>query len=566
MGPLLFYLLKSACCLTIFHLLFRIFFRRDTLFRANRVLLLVGTWVCAVLPFIELDGVGSGLWQQPVSAVRHLLVEEERDDALVGKNSREWGETAFSMEVPAFRQMIGKEAYPVRGTGRFPWIAVLGILYMVGAACMLFFFLFSTWRMFELIRRYPRHDCGKYQLVVCPEKLSSFSWGKFIVLSQEDYDNCADEVLLHEQMHLRYRHTLDLLWMEVLLVVQWFNPIAWLLMRDLRELHEFEADNGVLTYGIDATQYQLLLVKKSVGTRLYSMANGFNHSKLKNRINMMLKRRTNSWARLKVMLFVPVAAGTLMAFAQPEVKETVAQMVKPECTTTGTGVRDSLGYDEWELLEQYFQRKAEEAYPGKTAESWEGKGLWRLCVNINNKMMLGGDFVSDVSDLRLRWTKILRQGYREAVNTKDRQKLPKMLVLYDAGALVSEMRSYLQIVKEVYEEVHSEIAAQAGGMAEAQLDDLLPVAVYISNPAYKNVAKYRTPSDVPLPIEVTFLRSDGNPLSETLKNLTLDELTQAVIRYKGKSQNMTISIKAGDNAKMAVMNDAKGIIREIYSE
>ena len=74
MGPLLFYLLKSACCLTIFHFLFRIFFRRDTLFRANRVLLLVGTWVCVVLPFIELDGVGSGLWQQPVSAVRHQLL------------------------------------------------------------------------------------------------------------------------------------------------------------------------------------------------------------------------------------------------------------------------------------------------------------------------------------------------------------------------------------------------------------------------------------------------------------------------------------------------------------
>ncbi|MDE5710063.1 MAG: M56 family metallopeptidase, partial [Bacteroides sp.] len=403
-----------------------------------------------------------------------------------------------------------------------------------------------------------------YQLIICPEKISSFSWGKFIVLSQEDYDNYADEILLHEQMHLCYRHTLDLLWMEVLLVVQWFNPAVWLLMRDLRELHEFEADNGVLTYGIDATQYQLLLVKKSVGTRLYSMANGFNHSKLKNRINMMLKRRTNSWARLKVMLFVPVAAGTLMAFAQPEVRETVAQMVKSECTTIGMGVQDSIGYDEWELLEQYFQRKTEEAYPGKTADSWEWESLWQFFINYKDQLMLGNDRVQDTRQLRLRWADILRKRYREALEKNDRSKLPKLCVRYDNGSTVFAVRSSLRVIKEAYEQVHVEIRAQYG---DAAPDSLLPIAVYKKVPRiYKNQAKYRTPSDVPLPIEVTFLRSDGKQLSETLKNLTLDELTQAVIRYKGKSQNMTISIKADDNVKMAVMNGAKEIIREIYSE
>lgn len=67
--------------------------------------------------------------------------------------------------------------------------------------------------------------------------------------------------MLHEQMHLHYHHTADLLWMQAIIVLHWFNPAAWLLMRELREVHEFEADNGVLLHGIDATQYQLLLVK-----------------------------------------------------------------------------------------------------------------------------------------------------------------------------------------------------------------------------------------------------------------------------------------------------------------
>ena len=68
--------------------------------------------------------------------------------------------------------------------------------------------------------------------------------------------------------------------MQIFLLVYWFNPVVWLLKRELQEVHEFEADNGVINTGIDATKYQLLLVKKAVGTRLYSMANGFNHSKL----------------------------------------------------------------------------------------------------------------------------------------------------------------------------------------------------------------------------------------------------------------------------------------------
>ena len=202
--------------------------------------------------------------------------------------------------------------------------------------------------MRQLFCCYPSERQQGFRLIVCPLKKGSFSWGRTIVLSQEDYRNNREAILLHEQMHLHYHHTADLLWMQAIIVLHWFNPAAWLLMRELREVHEFEADNGVLLHGIDATQYQLLLVKKSVGTRLYSMASGFGHSKLKQRINMMLKKRTNRLARLKLLLFVPVVSGTLYAFARPEVKNAVEQMVKPP---VGTQSQDTVRLDERELLE-----------------------------------------------------------------------------------------------------------------------------------------------------------------------------------------------------------------------
>lgn len=566
----MFYLFKSTLCLTLLCLLFRLFFRTDTLFRTNRLLLLGGTLCCVLLPLWEFSIAEGHLWQQPVSVVRSVLTMEVAPHVAVAEAEVSFTKDVFDGIGQTDQMASGNEAYFVFPSFVSLWRPALSTLYLTGAFVVFLLYLFSFVRMFRLIHRSPQRRYGKYRLVLCPERIPSFSWGNCIVLSQEDYENCADEVLLHEQMHLRHRHTWDLLWMEMLSVLHWFNPAVWLLMRDLRELHEFEADNGVLKYGIDATQYQLLLVKRTVGTRLYSMANGFNHSRLKNRINMMLKKRTNGWARLKLLLFVPVTAGTLMAFAQPEVKKTVEQLVKPESVTTVAGRQDSAHYDEWELLEQYFQRKTEESYPGKTADSWNEKSVWNLFINCRDQMMLGKEaLMSDVELLRVRWAEALRKSYLESVRKNDRSGLPKLCITYDRGASMLMVRSCLRVIKEAYKQVHDEIRTQLGDTATADLDHLLPIALYWKTPrSYYEPTKYRTPMDVPVPIEVTFIRSDGSPLSEKLKNATLEELKQTLMRHKAEiqSKGLSVSLKVDDSARMAIVNDVKEVIREACSE
>ena len=106
---------------------------------------------------------------------------------------------------------------------------------------------------------------------------------------------------------------------SVCIFFQWFNPASWLLKQELQNIHEYEADESVIREGVNARQYQLLLIKKAVGTRLYSMANSFNHSKLKKRITMMLKEKSNPWARLKYLYVLPLAAIAVTAFARPEI-------------------------------------------------------------------------------------------------------------------------------------------------------------------------------------------------------------------------------------------------------
>ena len=312
MALFLLYIIKSSICLTIFYLFFILVMRSSTFFRFNRITLLTGTLACMLLPFFSITVSEKQLAQMPIQALSEILDGDRIQEIPMHP------ETSAAIEG-----MLTKEASPA-----FCWspASVTGGIYIIGTIITLGFILSSFLRMWQIIRNAPRKRENGYWLIVVPYPVHSFSFGKYIVLTEEDYQQNSI-ILTHEQMHLRYHHTLDSLWFMIITILYWFNPVVWLMRLEMQQLHEYEADEGVIKQGIDATQYQLLLVKKAVGTRLYSMANGFNHSKLKKRITMMLKERTNGWARLKLLIVVPVVMGTMLVFAHPEVKETLEDVI-----------------------------------------------------------------------------------------------------------------------------------------------------------------------------------------------------------------------------------------------
>ena len=273
MGAFLFYLLKSGCCLVIFYIFFKLMMSRSTFFRFNRITLLVGLSGCTLLPLIELTTTEETFLHTPLYAIHEILQSTEQ--------------VMSNPEEPGNEILLSEKNTEISSLN---WIPVtLGTIYGAGTLLTFVWLSVSTCRLAQLIRMSEKKRYGNYILVIPRQPIASFSWGRYIVVSASDYSRQSEEVLLHEMMHLRNHHTLDLLFMQIFLLVHWFNPVIWLLKRELQEIHEFEADNGVINTGVDATKYQLLLVKKAVGTRLYSMANGFNHSKLKKRITMMLK-------------------------------------------------------------------------------------------------------------------------------------------------------------------------------------------------------------------------------------------------------------------------------------
>ncbi len=562
MGTILFYIFETTLCLTILYFLFRLFFRKDTLFRTNRFLLLMGTVVCTSLPLLQIDVPQYTTLQLPITAVRHLLTEKDVNIERKGSVDEKhlFGETNLFV--------AGKgddtEENHANVIHTIPVTLLLGGCYFIGALVVFTFLLFSTIRMRRLIHSYPACNYGKYKLIICPEKIVSFSWGNTIVLSQEDYERNPGEILLHEQMHLQHRHTWDLLWMECIMILHWFNPNAWLLMRELREVHEYEADNGVINNGIDATEYQLLLVKKSVGTRLYSMACGFNHSKLKNRITMMLKRRTNNWARLKLLLFVPVAAGTLYAFARPEVKKTMGQAINTSVSVKQNPVQES----ELQQLEAFFERKAEDAVGGKKEYQIENptETFHSFFVNMNNKMMLNQELIKeyDVETLSVRLKDLLRKEYRKVANT-DKKLISGLFVRYDRGSSSTAITSYLRTIKEAYLQVRGEISKELGGVSEARLDSLLPIFVSFGEPKVYS-SKYKTASDVFLPIEVSLYPRGGT--SSVIKNPSLQELELKLKDYKtiANSDGLSVGLKFDKDVTMGIVQDVKEVIRKTLSD
>ena len=168
-----------------------------------------------------------------------------------------------------------------------------------------------------------------------------FSWMNHIVISEKDYEENGHNILLHEQAHIACCHSWDVLWLSLVEVLQWFNPFIWMLSKEMQDVHEYEADLCVLRKGINAKDYQLLIIQKAAGPSSSAFANGFNHSSLKKRITMMIKEKSNPWARAKYLYLLPVAAICMIACtqspkstdkAEPEVKFTKVEVEKEEVT------------------------------------------------------------------------------------------------------------------------------------------------------------------------------------------------------------------------------------------
>ena len=308
MGIFFVYILKSSVCLVVFYLFYRLLLSRETFHRFNRVALLSILLLSCLLPLVE------------------VTVEEQTEVHQTMMTLEQWLMLADMMNTADATDLQVEEV-------TVTWIQVALLVYLAGILLFALRNGYSLLKLGGLLKFGRKENLSKYidggekvTLIVHDRDIAPFSWMKCIVISEKDLDENGREILIHELAHIQNRHSWDLLVADICIFFQWFNPASWLLKQELQNIHEYEADETVIEKGVDAKQYQLLLIKKAVGTRLYSMANSFNHSKLKKRITMMLKEKSNPWAKLKYLYILPVAAIAVTAFARPEISETAEEI------------------------------------------------------------------------------------------------------------------------------------------------------------------------------------------------------------------------------------------------
>ena len=290
MGIFFVYILKSSVCLTLFYLAYRWLLSKETFHRFNRMALLSLLVLSHLIPFIEVTV------QEIPEVSQPFLVLEESMQTIETNRLDVWNET------------------PTR-------FSCNTLVLQVYAAGFLFFIVRHLWslvRMVCLLRtgRKEKTTDG-ITLYIHQAQVAPFSWMKNIAITEEDLNKHGTTILLHEQAHIRKGHSWDLLLAQVCTFAQWFNPAAWLLKADLQVVHEYEADEWVIENAMDASTYQLSIIERVVGTRLFTIANSFNRGLLTKRIAMMNKDKSHPWARLKFLSVLPLVVLALTAFARP---------------------------------------------------------------------------------------------------------------------------------------------------------------------------------------------------------------------------------------------------------
>ena len=278
------YDLKVAVLLAVFYMFYRLMLARETFHRVNRIILLLTAVASFVLPLC-------------VITIHETVTMQRAAQVAVG---------SFQVDM-----MNEEPATPL-------WQIVLPILFIIGMMVTLVHTLSSLFRIIRIIRhseRYPQTD-GTTICVTGNASLAPFSWMHYIVMNRSDYETSDAAILAHERGHIRLHHSWDLLLVDTLTALQWFNPAMWMLRSDLRAIHEYEADAAVLSQGINARQYQYLLITKAAGIGGYSLANGISHSTLKNRINMMLHTKSNRRSLLKLLALLPIVGIALAVNAE----------------------------------------------------------------------------------------------------------------------------------------------------------------------------------------------------------------------------------------------------------
>ena len=301
MTAFLLYIGKVAILLAVFYLFYHLLLDRETFHRLNRAVLLLTVLAAFVLPACVIT--------------KHQIVE---------------------VAAPTVRAVRSSAVQP-KAESATDWATILLILYLTGVTVKLACSTVNLYRLRGFIARCEQHPQKDGTVIaVSGQDMAPFSWWNTIVLSRADYEAHDPALLAHERAHINGYHSIDVMLMEVVIALQWFNPAAWLIGRELRSVHEYEADASALSSGIDPHHYLSLLMERANASHAFALANSISQKGLKSRFLMMARHRSKPSRLFKLLYVLPVVGITLALNARTVVLTQFAQKSEPQPTSALT--------------------------------------------------------------------------------------------------------------------------------------------------------------------------------------------------------------------------------------
>ena len=293
------YELKVAILIAVFYIFWRLLVANETWHRLNRIVLLSTAVVSFVLPLCVITIHKTVEVMPPVMETMSIKMPAEE----ITKSAEA---VMPSATTPVNESLETKQP--------FNWQLPLFIIYIIGVVLVLSRTLLSLWRLHKMIAESEIHPLSDgRQIAVCETAKTPFSWWKTVFLNHQDFEEGTTALLTHELGHIRLHHSLDVILVELLTALQWFNPAMWMLRADLRTIHEYEADQQVISHGFNDIQYLQLLIRKAASQSGYSLANGISNSALKKRVTMIMKPKSIHRQWLRYAYLLPIVAVSLYA-------------------------------------------------------------------------------------------------------------------------------------------------------------------------------------------------------------------------------------------------------------
>ena len=407
------YLLYAALLLAIFYAFYKLLLEKETFFQLNRWFLIGGLLLCFLIPTIEIPEDWSIRSETPLAQFEPTssIAERESLPPAFTEEVETPKEEAVALPLTSNSyQDVSPLGSPVASTNPFwkklDWKQVVWYSYLTGLFLFLFNLLIQLTILIRRILRFPRLKDGKFYIVEMEGDHAPYSFLNYIFINPTKYDwDTYQHILQHEKIHIAQAHSIDMILAELMVVIQWFNPLAWQYRKAIENNLEYLTDSVMLNQGVERQPYQMNLLKVSVPHHPMSLVMNYNQSFLKKRIKMMNAKKSSANTSWKYMAILPIIGLCLICFNTVKV---VANQQNKETFIKADKNWDKT-LDEWEAFGEAFGEEFGEEFGAKFSEKLEKKladkfkfrsfgefsldleGIWkadirgdRVCVQFDN--------------------------------------------------------------------------------------------------------------------------------------------------------------------------------------